>query len=44
VVGGLLGTNIIGNPWDITLAHLVTLVVLSMLATGWVYYKLGWLR
>jgi Mg2+ and Co2+ transporter CorA len=44
VVGGLLGTNIIGNPWDITLAHLVTLVVFSMLATGWVYYKLGWLR
>ncbi|RQW80472.1 MAG: hypothetical protein EHM14_04760 [Methanothrix sp.] len=44
VVGGLLGTNIIGNPWDITLAHLVTLVVLSMLATGWIYYKLGWLR
>lgn len=44
VLGALLGTNIIGNPWDITLAHLVTLVVLSMLATGWVYYKLGWLR
>lgn len=44
VVGGLLGTNILGNPWEITLAQLVTLVVMAMMATGWTYYKLGWLR
>ena len=23
VVGGLLGTNILGNPWEITLAHII---------------------
>jgi len=44
VAGGLLGTNILGNPWDITLEQLVTLVVMTMMATGWTYYKLGWLR
>lgn len=44
VVGGLLGTNILGNPWEITLAQLITLVVMAMMATGWTYYKLGWLR
>jgi Mg2+ and Co2+ transporter CorA len=44
VVGGLLGTNILGNPWDISLAQLVTLVVMAMMATGWTCYRLGWLR
>ncbi len=44
VAGGLLGSNLIGNPWGITLAQLVTLVAILMLSTGWAYYKLGWLK
>lgn len=44
VAGGLLGANLIGNPWGITLAQLVTLVAILMLSTGWTYYKLGWLK
>ncbi len=44
IVGGILGTNIIGNPWEITLAQLMTLVAILMLSTGWTYYKLGWLK
>ncbi len=44
VAGGLLGANLIGNPWEITLAQLVTLVAILMLSTGWTYYKLGWLK
>ncbi len=44
VVGGLLGANLIGNPWPISLAQMVTVVGITMLATAWVFYRLGWFK
>lgn len=44
VVGGLLGMNIVGNPWDISLAEVVTIVAVIMLFTAWIYFQMGWLR
>lgn len=44
VAGGLLGTNIMGAPWSVTLPQLTTLVAIAMLATGWICYKLGWMH
>jgi Mg2+ and Co2+ transporter CorA len=44
VVGSLLGSNLEGNPWPISLAQIVVVVGIAMLATAWVYYRLGWLK
>jgi Mg2+ and Co2+ transporter CorA len=44
LVGGLLGMNLVGNPWPVTLLQMVTAVALIMLLTAWVYFNLGWLR
>lgn len=44
LVGGLLGMNLIDNPWPATLLQMVSVVALLMLVTAWVYYNLGWLR
>ncbi len=44
VVGSLLGSNLAGNPWPISLGQLIVLVGIAMFATGWVYYQLGWLK
>lgn len=44
LIGGFLGTNLIGNPWPITLLQMITLVGLLMFITAWIYYNLGWLR
>ncbi|WP_321505459.1 CorA family divalent cation transporter [uncultured Methanoregula sp.] len=44
IVGGLLGMNLIGNPWPATLFQMVTVVSLVMLLMAWVYYNLGWLK
>jgi len=44
IVGGLLGMNLIGNPWAATLLQMVTLVGLVMILTAWVYFNLGWLK
>jgi Mg2+ and Co2+ transporter CorA len=41
---GMLGSNIIGNPWNIELWQLFCLLGFSMLALGWVFYRLGWLK
>jgi Mg2+ and Co2+ transporter CorA len=43
-VMGLLGSNIIGNPWDIQLWQVFTVLGILMLAMGWVFYRLGWLK
>jgi len=43
-VGSLLGANLEGTPWPISLAQIVLIVGIAMLATAWVYYRLGWLR
>ncbi|MFA4860073.1 CorA family divalent cation transporter [Methanoregula sp.] len=44
IVGGLLGMNLIGNPWPVTLVQMVTVVGLVMVLTAWVYFNLGWLK
>ncbi len=44
VVGSLLGSNLVGNPWPISLAQMIVIVGMAMLATAWVYYRLGWLK
>ncbi|MCX6698960.1 MAG: ion transporter [Methanomicrobiales archaeon] len=44
LVGGLLGMNLIDNPWPATLLQMVSVVALVMLVTAWVYYNIGWLR
>ncbi len=41
---GLLGSNIMGTPWDIQLWQIFSVLGLSMLAMGWVFYRLGWLK
>lgn len=41
---GMLGSNIIGNPWDIELWQLFCLLGFLMLALGWIFYRLGWLK
>ncbi|MEI7857834.1 MAG: CorA family divalent cation transporter [Methanomicrobiales archaeon] len=44
IVGGLLGMNLIDNPWPATLLQMVTIVGLVMVLTAWVYFNLGWLK
>lgn len=44
VVGGLLGMNLIGNPWPATLLQVVAAVAFVMVLTAWLYYNLGWLK
>jgi Mg2+ and Co2+ transporter CorA len=44
VVGGLLGMNLIGNPWPVTLGAMITIVIAAMAFTAWVYIRLGWLK
>ena len=41
---GLLGSNIIGNPWNIQLWQVFGLLATFMLSMGWVFYRLGWLK
>jgi len=44
LIGGLLGMNLIDNPWPATLLEMITVVGLLMILTAWVYYNLGWLK
>lgn len=41
---GLLGSNILGTPWDIQLWQVFAVLGILMLAMGWVFYRLGWLK
>jgi Mg2+ and Co2+ transporter CorA len=43
-VFGLLGSNIVGNPWDVQLWQLFAVLVLFMFAAGIIFYKLGWFK
>jgi Mg2+ and Co2+ transporter CorA len=43
-VMGLLGSNILGNPWDIQLWQVFAVLGILMLAMGWIFYRLGWLK
>jgi Mg2+ and Co2+ transporter CorA len=44
VVGGLLGMNLEGNPWSITLPQVTFGVSMGMLLCLYVFYVRGWLR
>lgn len=41
---GLLGSNIIGNPWDIQLWQVFSILGGIILIMGWIFYRLGWLK
>jgi Mg2+ and Co2+ transporter CorA len=41
---GMFGSNIAGNPWDIQLWQLFCFMGFLMLAMGWIFYRLGWLK
>jgi Mg2+ and Co2+ transporter CorA len=44
VIGGLLGMNVEGNPWSITLPQVTFGVSMGMLLCLYVFYVRGWLR
>lgn len=44
VTGGLLGMNVAGNPWEITLSEVTFGVSMGMLFCLWVFLVKGWLR
>jgi Mg2+ and Co2+ transporter CorA len=41
---GLLGSNIVGNPWDIHLWQVFAILAIIMLSMFWIFYRLGWLK
>jgi Mg2+ and Co2+ transporter CorA len=41
---GLLGSNILGNPWNIHLWQVFSVLGVLMVALGWIFYRLGWLK
>jgi Mg2+ and Co2+ transporter CorA len=43
-VMGLLGSNITGNPWDIQLWQVFSLLAIVMFIMAWIFYRLGWLK
>jgi hypothetical protein len=43
-VGGLLGMNIIGNPWPVTLEQVIYLVGLVVLGILYVFTTRGYLK
>jgi Mg2+ and Co2+ transporter CorA len=44
VAGGLLGMNVVGNPWPVTLGQVAFGVVMAMAASLYVFAVKGWLR
>ncbi|MGB9601597.1 MAG: magnesium transporter CorA family protein [Verrucomicrobiia bacterium] len=44
VVGGMLGMNLIDNPWKFTLPQVVFFVVFSMISCLYIFFIKGWLR
>jgi Mg2+ and Co2+ transporter CorA len=44
VVGGLLGMNVIGNPWQVTLPEVTFGVATAMILLLYVFLVKGWLR
>jgi hypothetical protein len=44
LVGGLMGMNLIGNLWPVSLIQVVALVAVVMAFLGWTYYRLGWFK
>lgn len=44
VVGGLLGMNILGQPWPVTLGQIAFAVAMAMATAVYVFAVKGWLR
>jgi Mg2+ and Co2+ transporter CorA len=44
LVGGLMGMNLIGNPWRMHLWQVVVFVAVVMFSMGWIFHRLGWLK
>ena len=44
VVGGLLGMNVAGNPWSVTLGQVAFGVAMGMATSLYVFAVKGWLR
>jgi Mg2+ and Co2+ transporter CorA len=43
-VMGLLGSNILGNPWNIQLWQVFGILGSIMIILVWIFYRLGWLK
>ncbi len=41
---GVLGTNLLGEPYQAELWQLVLVTAISMTFVGYCFYKLGWLK
>ena len=44
VAGGLLGMNVKGNPWSVTLGQVAFGIAMSMATALYVFARKGWLR
>ncbi len=44
VVGGLLGMNVAGNPWPVTLGQVAFGVAMGMATALYVFAVKGWLK
>ncbi|MCX6013816.1 MAG: hypothetical protein NTV30_10560 [Chloroflexi bacterium] len=44
VIFGALGTNLVGNPWNIQLGQVFIGVGVLMIILTWIFYRFGWLK
>ena len=44
IVGGLLGMNVLGNPWPLTLSQVAFGTFILMLCVLYAFLAKGWLR
>ncbi|MFA7198349.1 MAG: CorA family divalent cation transporter [Methanoculleus sp.] len=44
LIGQVLGMNILGIPFALSLWEVTAWTIISMLVVGWIFYRLGWLR
>jgi Mg2+ and Co2+ transporter CorA len=44
VAGGLLGMNVMGNPWPVTLGQVTFVVTMGMATALYVFAVKGWLK
>jgi len=44
IIGGLLGMNILGNPWPVTLAQVAFITFILMLCVLYAFLAKGWLK
>jgi len=44
IIGGLLGMNVMGNPWPVTLSQIAFGTLILMLCVLYAFMAKGWLR